>query len=200
MRYVGIVLLLLAFVASAQWGGTPPRGKNENNALYNANSFDYDVYQGDVGLCSYTSTVNGAATTIYGWMDWSSTTYDHVELYLEATMSCDATDEDMAATVYLYPSMVCSTWTVADTLNFTNMYIGEDDLGTLRYTVLPDAASIAARHALFTLAPGETKTVPFNIPIWYAGSTAGDSTGTGIGILASDSCEVSYTIIAIPRT
>lgn len=193
MRYVMVLILVVAVCMAVD-----PIGKNGVNSLYTTSWFDFEVQEELLGLCSYTSTVNGAATTIYGWMDWSSTTYDHVELYIEATMSGDATDEDMKATLYWYPSMACSTWTVADTLNFVNLNSDGSDLGTLRYTVLPDAASIAARHAIATIVPGQR--YKLDIPIWYGGSVTTDSTGTGFGIAPNDSCEVSYTIIAIPRT
>lgn len=193
MRYL-MVLILVVAVAFA----IDPIAKNENNIEYVWDGIDYDVYQDDVGFASYTSTVNGAATVIYAWLDWSSTTYDHVELYLSAAITGDATNEDMKAVLYLYPSMACSTWTVADTINFTNANIAGSDLGVMRYTVLPDAASIAAKIAIATLVPGERYIVP--LPFWYDGSATGDSTGTGFSIAPNDSCEVTYTIIAIPRT
>lgn len=193
MKYL-MVLILVAAVAIA----VDPIGKNENNILYGWNGFDYTVYRERAGLCSYTATVNGGSSTIYGWLDWSSTTYDHVELYIEAAITGDATDEDMKATLYWYPAMTCSTWTVADTLNFVNLNDDGSDMGTLRYTVVPDAASIAARHAIATLVPGERYIL--QMPIWYNCSATGDSTGTGFGIAPNDSCEVTYTIMAIPRT
>jgi hypothetical protein len=196
MRYAAVILLMLAFFASAQWAGTAPYGKNENNSLYITDAMDYDIYLDRVGSASYTTTVNGA-DTLFAWVDFSSATYDHTEMWWIFGATGDATDEDMIVKVYRNPSTAFSARTAADTVTLSNENSGGSGLGSVYYTVTPDSASYADKVLWGCILPGEVWETP---EYWYDATSATDSTGFGVIIITNDSCEVFWQTIQIPRT
>lgn len=197
MKLAIIAVLVLAVLASAQfWRGVQPIGKNENNIQYFWDGIDYDIYQDLVGSAAYTTTVNGA-DTLFAWVDFSSATYDHTEMWWTFGATGDATDEDMIVKVYRNPSTTFSARTAANAVTLSNENSGGSGLGTVYYTVTPDSASYANKVLWGCILPGGTfETSEY----WYDATSATDSTGFGVIIITNDSCEVFWQTLQIPRT
>ena len=193
MRYAIAALLMLAVLASAQWAGPAPIGKEENSILYTWDGWDREVYQDNVGMFSVSESVNGA-DSVAVYFDVLSSTYDHYECYFWVSMTGDATDEDMTGHVNIYPEGGYATATAADTLNWVNLHDSGDAFGKVYYTITTDGTA----YQVGRLVPGETWQTP--CVIWVDGTVATDSTGFVIEAIVSDSCEVNITGLAIPRT
>ncbi len=187
MKYL-MVLILVAAVAFA----VDPIGKNENNVLYSWPGINYDVYQDDVGIFSVTESVNGADSVAI-WFDVLTGTYDHYEVIIWASVTGDATDEDMTAHVNFYPAGIYATGTAADTLNWVNMNSGGSVFGKVRYTITTSGTA----YQIAGLVPGESYESPAYF--WLDGTASTDSLGYIFEVVTSDSCEVTITGLAIPR-
>lgn len=189
MRYLAIMLIVVAVSFAVD-----PIGKNENNILYGWDGYDYEVYQENVGLFSITESVNGA-DSVGVWFDVATGTYDHYEVLIWASVTGDATDEDMTAQINFYPAGEYATTTAGDTLNWVNMNSDGDVFGTVRYTITTVTGDT---YQIGGLVPGETFSSP--AMFWLDGTAATDSTGYIFEVITSDSCEVTITGLAIPRT
>lgn len=190
MRLIMTLLMVVAVCMAVSY-----RGQNGTNAMYIADVFDYNVFQDNVGMFSVSESVNGAdSVAIY--FDVLTGTYDHYECYFWVSMIDENLDATSTLTghVNIYPEGAYATATAADTLNWVNLHDSGDAFGKVYYTVTTDGTA----HQVGALVPGETWESP--CVIWVDGTAATDSTGFLIEAIASDSCMINITGLAIPQT
>lgn len=201
MRTIAIVLLLTA-LAFGQWGGRggySPEVNEENNVLFTMPGWIADLYDDIVGVASVTESINGADSFAV-WVDINSTTYDFAEVYVAVSMTADevAGDEQGGATVRCYPYFDVTSWTAGDSLRFQSMNLGTTSFGLLRFTVTcSDSTSGARVFQIGYLLPGTTFTAG---PFIVDATVLTDSLAVGFEVITTDSAEVTWTVLAIPRT
>lgn len=195
MRYLMIGIL---FGIAAFGFARDPIANNENNILYTWPGTTFELQENNIGFAAITESVNGA-DSVAVWFDVATGTYDFWDVWVAAVITGDATDEDMKASLRWYDNATVPARTAGDTLNFTGFNSGDTDFGTLYYTVETDSAGRANSKLITMLNPGEMYVCP--IPFRCDETTsATDSIGYFFEVIASDSCEVGITLIAIPRT
>ena len=195
MRY--LIPLLIVLTVGCLFA-RDPIGNQENNILYSWDGMTWEVEQNNIGFASISESVNGA-DSVAVWFDVNTSTYDYWDVYVMASITGDATDEDMNAELRWYDNATYAAATAADTLNWTGFNSGDTDYGKLYYTVETDSAGRANSDLITMLLPGER----FFCPIHFRcdeTTSATDSTGYFFEVVASDSCEVNITLISIPRT
>lgn len=197
MRTILTVLLVMGLALAVG-----PVGLWETDAdgvMYESPVDLYETANANSGVVAFTSTVNGAADTLFLWIDYSSATYGSCDMLWTFKATADATGdatEDMKISVWKTPIGDFASRTAGDTLTVMNNNSSGSFLGTLYYTVGASTAAKAAMNPWCTVVPGTNWTTP-----WYTynASTVADSTGFMLMILASDSCEVMAEALLIPR-
>lgn len=194
MRVILAVLLIVGLAFAIPLYNVPI-ANNENNIQYEWDGFTWEVEQLNIGFVSVTESVNGA-DSVGVWFDVATATYDYWDVYVLASVTGDATDEDMTAKLNWYDNGAYTSRTLADTLKWVGFNSGDTNFGTLWYTMTTSGGTAAT---VVSLVPGETYTCPIPFRCDET-SSAADSTGYIFEVVTTDSCEVNIQLIAIPRT
>lgn len=194
MRIILALLLIVGLTLAIPWSGAPI-GNNENNIQYTWDGMTFEVQELNIGFVSVTESVDGA-DSVGVWFDVPTATYDFWDVYVMASITGDATDEDMTAKLNWYDNGAYTSRTLADTLKWVGFSSADTNFGTVWYTMTTSGGTAAT---VASLVPG----VPYVCPIQFRcedTASATDSTGYIFEVVTTDSCEVNIQLIVIPRT
>ena len=197
MKYAMAALLVLAVMASAQWSGSAPIGKNENNTLYTWDGMDYEIQEGTVGYASYTTTTAAATDTVK--VLYRTEASSHAEIYLR--ISAAFRTETVAPQIFHHARVLFSpvlqrrAVTAADTVSIRSLTTGELLDNPINRTFTVAAAKNTTMSQLGMLSPY----TPLTIGPLRTSASANDSIGWGFLVIPSDSLYITWEIITIPR-
>lgn len=195
MKFIIPVLLILGLAFAV--GPVDAWEADKAGVLYSSPVELFETANEVSGNAAIYTVFNAAADTLPLWYDLDSDDYTSCDMRWRFSLIVDGTDVLTKAKVYLNPAAVCSTRAAGDTLSVQNMNSGGDILGSpLYYTVIPSAASYAAKYLWGVVTPGQ----PWLSP-WYTydATVSSDSAGFAPIVITTDSLELQVELFVILR-